>query len=293
MMGIRRTSRIGAVGLITLAGLSVGCVSQEQYDNVTEANRTLEDRNQQLVSDLEEARGLNAQIEQDRARAERALADLRANNAELISQRDSSQSALRDFERRLGEVAFGPLDPATDRALAELDREAGDLIEYDAAEGRLRFASDLTFGSGSDQLSQTAKDGLKRLAEVLGSREGLQYEIIVAGHTDSVPISNPGTRQRHPTNVHLSAHRAISVRSELVQLGVPANKVGIMGWGEHRPAVANNASGGTAQNRRVEIYLTRATAQAPAPSSSAAEPAAGSNSGATSRAPGSGVEPTK
>ncbi|MEM1331078.1 MAG: OmpA family protein [Planctomycetota bacterium] len=288
-MVIDRKKWAGAALVALLAGAGVGCVSQEQYDNVTETNRTLEDRNQQLVAELEESKGLNAQYEQDRARSERALADLRSNNAELIRQRNDSDQALRDFEQRLGEVAFGPLDPETDRALAALDREAGDLIEYDAEQGRLRFASDLTFGSGSDQLSQTAKDGLGRLAEVLKSSDGLQYEIVVVGHTDSVPISNPGTRQRHPTNVHLSAHRAISVRSQLVQMGVPATRIGIMGWGEHRPAVQNNARGGTAQNRRVEVYLTRPTGNTPAPAPAETSP----QSGASTRAPGEGVEPTK
>ncbi|TVS06616.1 MAG: OmpA family protein, partial [Phycisphaerales bacterium] len=127
---------------------------------------------------------------------------------------------------------------------------------YDADRGMLRFASDLTFGSGSDALSDEAKRSIRQLAEVLKGA-GAQYDVDIVGHTDNVPIGNPATRERHPTNMHLSVHRAISVRNELRSAGVTAEKMRASGWGEHRPIVANNPSGGTVQNRRVEIYLTR------------------------------------
>ena len=66
------------------------------------------------------------------------------------------------------------------------------------------------------------------------------------------------TANKHPTNMHLSCHRAISVRKELMAMGVPADKMQAAGWGETRPYVPNTSSGNTPQNRRVEIYLARA-----------------------------------
>jgi chemotaxis protein MotB len=81
---------------------------------------------------------------------------------------------------------------------------------------------------------------------------------MIMGHTDAQKIS-PGTAQRHPTNVHLSAHRAISVRSALGSMGVPSDKMFVAGWGEFRPVAANGPKGECAANRRVEIYLTHAT----------------------------------
>jgi hypothetical protein len=63
---------------------------------------------------------------------------------------------------------------------------------------------------------------------------------------------------QHPTNMHLSAHRAISVRDALVSDGVTANRMQVAGYGEFRPIVPNGANG-AAQNRRVEIFLTPLT----------------------------------
>jgi hypothetical protein len=81
------------------------------------------------------------------------------------------------------------------------------------------------------------------------------YEVNIVGHTDSQRISD-ATARRHPTNMHLSCHRAISVRSVLASMGVPAGRMEAAGWGEFRPMVANTSSGNTPQNRRVEIYLS-------------------------------------
>ena len=73
--------------------------------------------------------------------------------------------------------------------------------------------------------------------------------------------------------MHLSAHRAISVRDALVGDGVSANRMQIAGYGEFRPIVPNGPNGAAA-NRRVEIYLTPLTV-AVAPTSNPIDAAAG------------------
>jgi hypothetical protein len=57
--------------------------------------------------------------------------------------------------------------------------------------------------------------------------------------------------------LHLSVHRAIAVRNALVNSGVTPDHVRVAGDGEFHPLIANT-SGGTAENRRVEIYLVPA-----------------------------------
>ena len=118
----------------------------------------------------------------------------------------------------------------------------------------LRFRSDLTFNSGSDQVRDGARQALSSLANVIRNDTNMNYELQIVGHTDSEPISS-GTAQRHPTNTHLSVHRAIAVKQALVSLGVPAQRVLVSGWGEYRPTVPNTATGNTPQNRRVEIFF--------------------------------------
>jgi hypothetical protein len=70
--------------------------------------------------------------------------------------------------------------------------------------------------------------------------------------------------------MHLSAHRAISVRRVLSDRGVAPERVQAAGWGEHRPSVPNTASGNTPANRRVEIYLVPSTWRGPTGSSASA-----------------------
>ena len=117
----------------------------------------------------------------------------------------------------------------------------------------VRFGWDLTFGSGSDEVKPEARDGLAQLARILQTADAGEYDIRVVGHTDS---QKPGkSRNRFPTNRHLSVARAIAVGNALEGAGVPGERIEIVGWGPWRPVVANNERGGTAPIRRVEIFF--------------------------------------
>ena len=58
-----------------------------------------------------------------------------------------------------------------------------------------------------DQLREGANETLAALANVLKGQDAARYELHIVGYTDSQAISS-GTAQRHPTNTHLSVHRA-------------------------------------------------------------------------------------
>ncbi len=247
------------VAMAMVAGLSTGCISQAEYDRLFETNRSLTDENARLLRERDEARTSLSALQGGINRGEGTVAQLSTQNAELRRQLEQALADLRGLQDRIAGLAIGPVDPDTDRALKDLAARYPNLVSYDPSRGMLRFASDLTFDSGSDVVKAEAKTALQALASVLGSGAATQYEIWIEGHTDSQRISG-GTAQRHPTNRHLSAHRAISVIRELSSMGVPAEKMLAAGWGEHRPAVANTSSGNTPQNRRVEIYLARNSA---------------------------------
>ena len=122
----------------------------------------------------------------------------------------------------------------------------------------LRFASDLTFALGSADVTQ-APARPDQLARVLNSDS--------AGPTTSRSSATPtacpsAARPPHATRpTRTSPHTAISVRDALATAGVSRNRLQVAGWGEYRPAVPNNPGRqGTAQNRRVEIFLVPSTA---------------------------------
>lgn len=251
-----------------------GCVSQNDWDRLYEENRTYKERNEILARERDEARNSLHLVQGKNAQLESALDALRRQYGDATGQLDR---LLREYDalgNRISGLQFSELDPETDRMLSELARQYPDLIIYDSATGMLRFAADLTFDSGSDAVRESAKAPIAQLAKILTSAAATQYEVVVVGHTDSQRIS-ARTAQRHPTNMHLSAHRAISVRNELVGLGVAAPKIQAAGWGEFRPLVPNTPSGNTPQNRRVEIFLRRATGDVstPPPQAPASAPA--------------------
>ncbi|MFI4915396.1 MAG: flagellar motor protein MotB [Phycisphaerales bacterium JB060] len=252
-----RTLAIVALGGLALSTLG-GCVSQSRFDAAERDNRLLRDQ----LAQLEQQSGsYDGQLENERRLRQQAEAAARQANQALAGAQDN----LTDMERRLRElgeqvdsVALMGLDRRTDQALRELARKYAGRIVYDPDRGMLRFSSDLTFASGSDSVTADGRQSLADLAEILKAPEASGYELEIVGHTDSQPISS-GTRQRHATNMHLAAHRAISVRRELVTMGLPAGQIQASGWGEHRPLVPNTSSGNTPQNRRVEIFIRPST----------------------------------
>lgn len=255
-IGRRQARRAALVSLVGLTAGLGGCISQADYDRVVVENRTLTNRNQELVAALEECESTNTALGGSRQSGDATIGRLTAQLTEKDELLDEYEQRMRQLEEQMRTLSFGPLDAATDAALADLAARHPNMLSYDSSQGMLRFNSDLTFGSGSDVVSPAAKQTLGSLANILKGSGASQYDLVIVGHTDSQRISS-GTAQRHPTNMHLSCHRAISVRRELASLGISESKIQAAGWGDQRPLVPNTGNGNTPANRRVEIYLGR------------------------------------
>lgn len=253
-----RSRLVPALGVVLGAAMLTGCVSQQEYDKLWETNRSLLNRNQEIQSELDSCRGEYDALSSSGTNAQQTIAALQNENNGLRGQLRDAHSAITGMEDRLASMEIGRLDPVTDLALSRLAAQYPDLIVYDPDRGMLRFASDLTFRSGSDEVQAAAKESLSALARVLQAPEAEAYDVRIVGHTDSQKIS-ANTARTHPTNMHLSAHRAIAVRKVLGGDGVAWDRMYAAGWGEYRPAVENTSSGNTPANRRVEIYLVPST----------------------------------
>lgn len=249
-----RLARRGAVLVVALGATVLGGCNAGT-NNLVEANRALTDRNAALTAQNESLNTLNQQLQAELNRRNalieeqnRLLADLRGGRAGLEAQ-------LAALDAKFAGLRFGDLDPTTDSALRELAAQYGDILEYDSARGMLRFKSDLTFASGSDQLNDSVKGALTKLGQILNSAAA-NYEVRVVGHTDTQRVRQlPGRNFKN--NIELSAFRSISVRNFLVESGVAPQRFEIAGRGEFDPLVPNTATGNTPQNRRVEIFLGR------------------------------------
>ena len=81
------------------------------------------------------------------------------------------------------------------------------------------------------------------------------FEIVVAGHTDDVPMTGPLFRD----NWHLSAGRALNFVELLIEdSGLDPWHFYTRACGEYRPIASNDTEEGRQANRRVEVMITRA-----------------------------------
>lgn len=276
-----RTRRLGMLcaGVLAIAGsLLGGCGGSNNA--LLEANRALTDRNTALTQQNDSLNRLNQELQAALAARDRAIAELQSLVADLRSGRSGLEGKLSDLEARLGGMKFGnmALDAETDAALRDLAAQYPDMLEFDSVRGLLRFRADVTFDSGSDKVKDAARPTLRQFAQILNAAAA-RYDVRIVGHTDSQPIRSAAQRG-HPTNMHLSCHRAISVRNELTSNAVAAERVEAAGRGEFDPLVPNTSSGNTPRNRRVEVYLTR-----PSRAAGTAGPEVGSAPSAPAAAP--------
>jgi chemotaxis protein MotB len=210
------------------------------------------------------------------------LAEAAADLAAAKNMVGGDRSTLEELEKRYQSLlaqlgSMSPLPESVNETLERLAAEYPDIFEFDSRLGMLRFKSDVTFDLGSAKLTSKAETVLKKFASILNQGEANNLEVRVVGHTDNVAIRRAATAAQHPTNVHLSAHRSISVRDALVGDGVSANRFMVAGYGEFRP-IGENTSKGNADNRRVEVFLVPMSGSAMASGSGSSTKSTTSNS---------------
>ena len=268
------------LGFASMPIVFTGCAPQDRYDDLMTTNRSLqeqlvvvEDERDAARSNLTVVQGRLAQMETSYDELQRRYGGL----GDAVSGLEDENEALM---RRIASQQMGPLPDDVELALTELAATYPDLLTFDARLGMLRFASDLTFNSGRATVRPEAEETVRKLAGILRSPSARGLEIRVVGHTDSEPIKHAATRG-HPTNMHLSVHRAIAVRESLTEAGVDPVRIQAAGYGEYRPLVPNNPDGRTPANRRVEVYLApmpkldERLTRTPSPASASAEPSSG------------------
>jgi len=107
--------------------------------------------------------------------------------------------------------------------------------------------NDIYFGFNSYDLTPESKTVLDELIGFLNENPAICIQI--QGHTDN--IGNDAT------NLKLSADRARSVFSYLVEKGISSNRLTHQGFGKSMPVATNDTEEGRAKNRRTVFVITR------------------------------------
>lgn len=114
----------------------------------------------------------------------------------------------------------------------------------------LRFGTADAFDLGSDHLTPLTLALIDTLAVALQDE---QVRVVVAGHTDDLPISTGRFRD----NWDLSTARAVSVIRELINRhGIDPTRLEAKGFADTRPLASNDSVTNRARNRRIEIEIT-------------------------------------
>jgi len=123
-------------------------------------------------------------------------------------------------------------------------------LEYRSDRVIVRIQERGVFGSGSARVDPGFIPVIHEVRQIFAT---VDARVVVAGHTDNVPIHN----RRYASNWVLSAARAASVVHELVDgdTGLGSDRIVAQGYADSRPLESNATREGRARNRRVDIVL--------------------------------------
>jgi outer membrane protein OmpA-like peptidoglycan-associated protein len=190
------------------------------------------------------------------------IADRKAKLAEALAttsiENAATAKAAKDLETTQADIAKKAKAELAIEQQARVDADSraaaaqAELVKLAAVKEEARglvitLSGSVLFTSNASELSPAAQTRLNQVTEALMVTKG--RKLVVEGHTDS--------RGSAVLNQELSQRRADAVRSYIISRGYSSELIQARGIGKDRP-VGNNASAeGRANNRRVEIVVTK------------------------------------
>ncbi len=220
------------------------------FADLEKADREYAEAERRYREELEQTA---ARAKRDRDKTEQELADVRNKLKNKSGEVDEKTKALRDREKQLSEkqkaleaerkarLAAEERARAAIKSLEEIAR-----VKEEQRGIVITLSGAVLFKTNASELLPIAKNKLAAVAKALQETDE-RRQIVVEGHTDS--------RGSDSFNRKLSRQRADSVRSYLIEKGVPSSRIEAVGKGEDQPLANNRSAEGRANNRRVEIVV--------------------------------------
>ena len=257
---MRRVMLFAAVAAISLSS----CVSKKKFTELEAKNKEIQDllntATVKLNTCLTEREALASQVD-----------FLKKNNTDLINNMgnlttlttkgaenlEKSLESLKEKDLKITRLqdALTKKDSVTLALVTSLKREVGiddpDInINVEKGVVMISIADNLLFKSGSYDVNLKAKSVLAKVAKVINSKP--DFECMVEGHTDNVPIKNSVLLD----NWDLSVKRSTSIVRVLQNdLGVNPKQLIPAGRSSFIPLVANDTAENRAKNRRTRIII--------------------------------------
>ena len=271
-MNTSRTILIAALSLVL-----TGCVSKKQYAELQTTHNALKDKYASLDKDYQDAKvqiatftsdskSLAARLAEEQQRnrdLQAAYGKLQTSYTENVAQGNVNISKLVDeinasnkFIKQLVDAKSksDSLNQAlTNKLTRSLTREEMNDVDVQVLKGvvYISLADNMLYKSGSYEIGDRAGETLSKIAKIITDYK--DYDVLVEGNTDNVPISQKNIRN----NWDLSALRASSVVQALQnQYGVDPKRLTAAGRGEYNPLADNATEKGRQRNRRTQIIIT-------------------------------------
>jgi chemotaxis protein MotB len=203
--------------------------SVRQY--TVNSNQSTLDVGQRRGDQQEDGKGKGPQQSAAQSEAQARRQSQGENPSLEEAERLAEEQAQRLREEFKSEIAEGTL---------LVRRESTDVI--------VQILEQDSFASGSSLLESDFAPKLQRMGAILKTMVGA---ITVAGHTDNVPISTSQFR----SNWDLSVMRATTVAHQLLDAGVPPERLLASGHADTQPRALNDTPEHRALNRRIDITL--------------------------------------
>ena len=257
-----------------------GCASKKQFQALQAENAKIkqlyEDTRVELAECNATTKNLQDRIasEQQRVKdAQKRLDDLRADYQKLQGSLDQSLcqnsqgninisklvdeiNASNRFIKQLVD-AKSKSDSLnmvlTNNLTRSLSRDELQEVDVKVLKGvvYISLADNMLYKSGSYEINERAGETLSKIAKII--KDYKDYDVLVEGNTDPVPISRTNIRN----NWDLSCLRASSVVQSLQNdYGVDPKRLSAAGRGEYNPIASNDTELGKQRNRRTQIIIT-------------------------------------
>lgn len=226
--------------------------SQVDLASVTTRAKGLEER-------LEEARKNNAALRAQYERLQRSLDQSLSqsqqgsiNISKLVDEINASNRYIKQLVE--AKTKSDSLNIALTNSLTRsLSNSELQEVDVKVLKGvvYISLADNMLYRSGSYEINERAQLTLSKIAKII--KDYREFEVLVEGNTDNVPITRPNIRN----NWDLSALRASSVVQALQNsYGIDPARLSAAGRGEYNPVADNATELGRQRNRRTQIIIT-------------------------------------
>ncbi len=250
-----------------------GCVSTKKFNSLQANYNKLQDTNTELTRQGEQCRGnldratvqlaglqeqINAEREHERSlqsALDKCLTSAGQGNvniSKLVDEINSSNKYIQELIASKNKSDSLNM-VLTNNLTKSLSKDEMQDVNVKVLKGvvYISLSDNMLYTSGSYEISDKAGSTLSKIAKIITDYK--DYDVLVEGNTDNVPISKPNIRN----NWDLSALRASSVVQSLQNnYSVDPKRLTAGGRGEFNPVAGNDTPDGKIKNRRTEIIIT-------------------------------------